>query len=335
MMTERHIPRIIVTTGEPAGIGPDVSLHLAFHNLPIEVILLGDHQLLEQRAKTLGLNVHFYPFDFKSAHSQPNGNGMIGVAHVDLIEPTIAGQLSIGNVPYVINLLKTATDFCLDNLAQAMISAPIHKAIINEYGMAFCGHTEFLGDLCNTLPMMTFYNPNCILGLATTHIPLSDVSQAISKQHLETYLELFIKGLKQTFKIAAPRIAVLGLNPHAGEAGNLGREEIDIIQPVIEQLANNKIDIHGPIAADTAFSLHNRQQFDAFFAMYHDQGLTPMKALYFTELMNVTLGLPFLRTSVDHGTACHLAATGQACPANMMNVLTMTHQLLAQNQHDT
>lgn len=324
---QQHTPKIIITTGEPAGIGPDVSLHLAFHDLPVEVVLLGDANLLKQRAQALNLNIEFYCFN--AEQNRTNGKGQVAVFNIPLCDRCAPGILNPNNAPYVLEMLNMATTLCLDKVGAAMITAPVHKAVLNQASQPFIGHTEYLGGLCHSETLMTFYSPDCLLGLATTHLPLKNVSRAITQEHLTKTLHQFISGFKTYFQIDAPKIGVLGLNPHAGESGTLGDEDDSIIQPVIQTFKNNGYQIKGPLPGDTAFNQENRSNFDGIFAMFHDQGLAPMKALYFEQLVNVTFGLPFLRTSVDHGTALNLAASGHAKPKSLLNALTLTHQLIS------
>lgn len=323
------LPKLVVSTGEPAGIGPDVSLSLAFHQHTAEVILLGDVDLLNARATMLGLEIDFYPFDPANTDTaSQNGNGRIAVYHVPLHADCTPGTLNSANATYVLALLDTAVNFCLDNIAQGLVTAPVHKSIICQSGIAFTGHTEYLAQRCACKTMMTFCSPESILGLATTHIPVNQISKAITQQSLKETLLLFIHGIQQQLKKPNPLIGVLGLNPHAGESGTIGHEEIDIITPVIQDLQQQGYQVSGPHSGDTAFTPENRKRFDGILAMYHDQGLSPYKALYFEHLVNVTLGLPFVRTSVDHGTALALAGTGKATPRSMNKALECAYHLV-------
>lgn len=327
---KKYCPRIIITTGEPAGIGPDVALHAAFHNLPIEAILMGDENLLAARAKQINLDIEFYTPNLDSPPSDvQNGNGRIAVYPIPLRDTCAAGTLNVRNAPYVLEMLDSATDLCLAEKAHAMLTAPVHKSIINESGHPFSGHTEYLGQRCKVKDtLMIFHSPDCVLGLVTTHLPLKSVPAYIKSDRLERTLLQFHDGLKKYFHLNHPKILVLGLNPHAGENGILGKEEQKVIMPVIEKLNRQGLHLTGPLSADTAFSKANRHRFDGYIAMYHDQGLAPMKALYFEELVNITLGLPFLRTSVDHGTALSIAGTGTASTKSFMRALELTSQLI-------
>ncbi|MCS5707483.1 4-hydroxythreonine-4-phosphate dehydrogenase PdxA [Candidatus Berkiella cookevillensis] len=323
-------PRIIITTGEPAGIGPDVALHAAFHRLPIEVILMGDEDLLKARATQLNLDLSFYKTNLdNTTASRANGNGHIAIYPISLRDNCVAGSLNIHNAPYVLEMLKRAADLCLEKKVQAMVTAPVHKALLNESGQPFSGHTEYLGQ-CSQVKdtLMVFHSADCLMALVTTHLPLNKVAAHITPQRLEKVILQLHTGMQSHFQKAKPNIAILGLNPHAGENGNIGHEEQDLMLPVIEKLKQQGLALTGPLSADTAFSQENRQYFDAYVAMYHDQGLTPMKALYFEELVNITFGLPFLRTSVDHGTALSLAGSGKARPNSLLRALELTHQLI-------
>lgn len=322
--------RIIITTGEPAGVGPDVALHAAFHHLPIEVILMGDEDLLKARAAQLNLDLSFYQVDLNDTSTcEQNGNGRIAVYPIPLRDSCVAGILNIHNAPYVLEMLKRAADLCLTKKIQAMVTAPVHKALLNESGQPFSGHTEYLGQ-CSQVKdtLMVFHSADCLMALVTTHVALQEVTAHITPQRLEKVILQLHTGIQKNFQKHNPKIAILGLNPHAGENGNIGHEEQDIMLPVIEKLKQQGLALTGPLSADTAFSKENRQYFDAYVAMYHDQGLTPMKALYFEELVNITFGLPFLRTSVDHGTALSLAGSGKARPNSLLRALELTHQLI-------
>lgn len=318
--------RILVTPGEPAGIGPDVCLALAAHHYNAEVILLGDKNFLQARAKALSISVELYEVDFK--HPQKNGQGALGVCHIPLNAPVQCGSLNIDNAGYVFKTLEKASQLCCSQVCDALITGPVHKAILNQQ-QPFLGHTDYLAQLAGVSSvLMSFLSPDCIVGLATHHIPLQAVEPTLNADHLKKTIQNFHKGLIETYRISQPKIAVLGLNPHAGEQGVLGDAEERWIKPLIRALQQDGMNLCGPIPGDTAFSPDNRQQFDAFLAMYHDQGLAPIKALYFEQLVNITLGLPYLRASVDHGTALTLAGTGQASSASMHQALKMSLKLL-------
>jgi 4-hydroxythreonine-4-phosphate dehydrogenase len=320
--------RLAVTPGEPAGIGPDVCLAAAFHQHPAEIVLIADKNMLQQRATALQLNIELYDFDASSP--QINGHGRIAVCHEPLIRPCIPKQLNPANAAYVLNTLHTAHALCSQKITSALVTGPVHKALINQAGIPFSGHTEYLAQLCDKPePLMTFYSPDCIVGLATTHIPLQEVPKALDAFKLKQIIHKFHRGLQEQYQLSNPKIAILGLNPHAGEQGLLGTAETEWMIPLIAECQKNNINIHGPIPGDTAFTPNNRQTFDAFLAMYHDQGLAPIKALYFEQLVNITIGLTYLRTSVDHGTALDIAATGKARESSLMLALATSLKLLA------
>ncbi len=302
-MTE--IPRIAVTTGEPAGIGPDLCLSLASLELPARIVLIGDRQLLTERAAQLGI-------DFQA-------EGPISIADCPVASPVQAGILDPANAGYVLATLDRAIQGCMDSEFQALVTAPVHKGVINDAGIAFSGHTEYLAQKTGAAQVvMMLAAPGLRVALATTHLPLSAVAEAITPQRLESVLSCLHRELIQHFGIRSPRILVAGLNPHAGEGGHLGREEIDIIEPVIRRLQKQGLRLSGPLPADTLFTPPCLQQADAVLAMYHDQGLPVLKHIGFGKAVNITLGLPIIRTSVDHGTALDKAGTGTAEPGSLV-----------------
>lgn len=306
-----HIPRIAITSGEPAGIGLDLCVLLAYQAIAAEIIIIADPTALAGRAEQLGLVIQTNSFDKNKAPQVHAGDGSITLIPIKTEEEVIAGQLNPSNGAYVIEMLSTATDGCLSGLFDAMVTAPVHKGIINQAGMAFTGHTEFLAEQSNTSQVvMMLVGGGMRVALATTHLPLTKVSAAITKETLTKTIRILHTDLVNKFGIQHPRIMVAGLNPHAGEGGYLGDEEIKTITPVLDQLRNEGLGLIGPLPADTMFSEKNIAQIDAFLAMYHDQGLAVLKHASFGEGVNVTLGLPFIRTSVDHGTALDLAGTG-------------------------
>jgi 4-hydroxythreonine-4-phosphate dehydrogenase len=293
--------RIAVTSGEPAGIGPELCLRLAEKTWRARPVVLGDRNLLASRAHTLGLDV----------------NG-IEILHVPLAAPAIAGQLNPANAGYVLQLIDTALHGCRSGEFAAMVTAPVHKGVINDAGIAFSGHTEYLAAHTNTpRVVMLLAGAGLRVALATTHLALKDVPAAITPDSLESTLRILHAGLRSQFGIARPRILVAGLNPHAGESGHMGREEIEIIAPVLEKLRAEGMELVGPLPADTLFTKNVLAGSDAQLAMYHDQGLALLKYAAFDEGVNITLGLPIIRTSVDHGTALDLAGTGKASPASL------------------
>lgn len=297
--------RIALTVGDPAGIGPDIALQLLNHSDTHRLILFTSKSLLETRARLLNLD----PAIIHRAE----------LIDVPLQTRTTPGLPNTAYAPWVLETLNQATEACLSSYCDALVTGPIHKGLLNEAGISFLGHTEYLAKKSKAPDVvMSFFGPQLILGLLTTHLPLSAVPQQVRAEHLETKLSIFYHAVKQYLK-RAPRIAVLGLNPHAGENGFLGREEIEIIQPTINLLATKSgISLEGPLSADSAFSPIVRGQYDALFAMYHDQGLCGLKAIDFGESVNVTLGLPFIRTSVDHGTAYDKAGTLLANPKSLI-----------------
>ena len=295
------LPAIAVTSGEPAGIGPDICLRLAERNWPARLVVLGDRQLFVERARILGIDA-----------------GALEIFHVPLVAPSTSGVLDTGNAPYVLRLLDAALAGCCSGEYAAMVTAPVHKGVINDSGIAFCGHTEYLADQTVTARVvMMLAGAGLRVALATTHLALKDVPAAITRENLETTIRILHADLRSKFGIARPRILVAGLNPHAGEGGHMGREEIEVIAPVLDRLRDEGMDLIGPLPADTLFTKSVLTGSDAQLAMYHDQGLAVLKYAAFDEGINVTLGLPIIRTSVDHGTALDLAGTGKASPTSL------------------
>jgi 4-hydroxythreonine-4-phosphate dehydrogenase len=295
------LPAIAVTSGEPAGIGPDICLRLAERTWPARLVVIGDRQLLAQRAGVLGLDV-----------------GSLEISHVPLCVPCRSGDPDPGNAPYVLRVLDQALSGCMAGHFAAMVTAPVHKGVINDAGIAFTGHTEYLADhTATTRVVMMLAGAGLRVALATTHLALKDVPAAITREDLETTFRILHADLRTKFGIACPRILVAGLNPHAGEGGHMGREEIEVIAPVLEKLRAEGMDLVGPLPADTLFTKNVLAGSDAQLAMYHDQGLAVLKYAAFDEGINVTLGLPVIRTSVDHGTALDLAGTGKASPTSL------------------
>ena len=303
--------RLIITSGEPAGIGPDLVLQLAQKDWPIELVIIADKALLQHRAKLLGLNVEFMDYDI-SKPAQPSKAHTMLVEEIKTQEPVIDGQLNPANANYVIKMLKRAIQGCMKHEFAGMVTGPVHKGVINEAGLPFTGHTELLAEDSHTdQVVMMLATPGLRVALATTHLPLADVSKAITQPLLTDVLNITHNALKTQFGIDNPHILVTGLNPHAGEGGHMGREEIDVIEPVLEKLGT-QMHLSGPLPADTLFTPKYLEQADAVLAMYHDQGLPVLKHMGFGNAVNITLGLPFIRTSVDHGTALDLAGTGKA-----------------------
>lgn len=321
-MTAR-LPRIAITAGEPAGIGLDLCVKLAQLPLAAKIIVIADQYALKQRAQTLGLPLHI------CADEVPHlGNGGLQVLHHPIAEPVVAGQLNPNNSAYVLNTLKSATNGCMNGTFDAMVTAPVHKGVINDAGIAFTGHTEYLAELTNIKQVvMMLVGGGMRVALATTHLALKNVSAAITLGSLETTLRILHTDLVKKFGIPQPKIYVAGLNPHAGEGGYLGTEEIETINPVLEKLRTQGFDLIGALPADTMFSEKNLTIADAFLCMYHDQGLPVLKHASFGEGVNVTLGLPIIRTSVDHGTALELAGTGKAEIGSLLAAIALAIQL--------
>ncbi len=303
--------RLVITSGEPAGIGPDLVLQLAQHDWPIELVVLGDQTLLAQRAQILNLQVSFKSYQASNA-PEPSQKKVMTLEHIPTTAPVQAGQLDVRNANYVIRLLKRAIQGCLTQEFSGMITGPIHKGIINEGGLPFTGHTEFLAQESQSPQVvMMLATPGLRVALVTTHLPLLEVPKTITQPLLTKVLTITHTALTQQFGLSDPHILVAGLNPHAGEDGHMGREEIDVISPVLTRL-KEQMNLSGPLPADTLFTPKYLEQADAVLAMYHDQGLPVLKHIGFGNAVNITLGLPFIRTSVDHGTALELAGTGQA-----------------------
>ncbi len=307
------LPRIAITTGEPAGIGPD--LCVALSAMPnAELVLIGDEPLLQERARHLGLD----PLDTSAG---------ISIQHIGLAAPATAGTLDSSNAAYVLDTIRTAALGCQSGDFDAMVTAPVHKGIINDAGIAFSGHTEFIAELFDAKPVMVLAADTLRVALATTHLPLSAVPAAINHDSIVDTLTTLHEELISRFGIAAPRILVCGLNPHAGESGHLGREEIDTIIPAIETAQRRGLNITGPLPADTLFTPHHLKDADAVLAMFHDQGLPVLKYAGFGNAVNITFGLPIIRTSVDHGTALDLAGSGRANGGSLQAALQLAVQL--------
>jgi 4-hydroxythreonine-4-phosphate dehydrogenase len=302
------IPRIAITTGEPAGIGPDLCLQLEGLDIDAELVLIGDPRLLTARAEQLRRATVFPAYQ---PGTEPQA-GHICVETVKLAATVVAGTPDTANARYVLNTLDRAIQGCMHGEFQALVTAPVHKAIINDAGIPFTGHTEYLAEKCAAEQVvMMLAAPGLRVALATTHLPLRQVAAAITAPGLEAVLRCIFGELRDKFGIQKPRILVAGLNPHAGENGHLGSEERDIIKPVIEKLQREDLQVTGPLPADTLFTSPWLAQADAVLAMYHDQGLPVLKHLGFGRAVNITLGLPIVRTSVDHGTALDKAGSGE------------------------
>ncbi|MFO7581564.1 4-hydroxythreonine-4-phosphate dehydrogenase PdxA [Guyparkeria sp.] len=304
--------RLAITSGEPAGIGPDLLLALAADPAfvpPAELVVLGDRAVFAARAEALGL-----PFDWPDADPERSGDPAQGFRfrHLPAAAPVTPGRLDSANARHVLDMLDHAADGCVAGDYDAMVTAPLHKGVINDAGVAFTGHTEYLADRVGGHPVMMLVAGDLRVALATTHLPLADVPAAITGEVLTTVLEILHRSMADWLGKPQPRILVAGLNPHAGESGHLGDEEIRIIGPALEASRARGIQAVGPLPADTLFTPRHLEHADAVLAMYHDQGLPVLKYAGFGRAVNVTLGLPIIRTSVDHGTALDLAATGRA-----------------------
>ena len=320
--------RIAITPGEPAGIGADLLIQLVQQPHTQQLIAIADPELLQQRARQLQLPLTLVPHDSTQSPTATAATRLDFVP-VTLARPATAGHLEPVNAPYVLECLRRAVLGCLQGEFAALVTGPVHKGIINDAGLPFTGHTEFLAALTDTPQVvMLLTAPGLRVALATTHLPLREVADAITQDNLRTTLTILDQDLRRRFGIAQPRISVLGLNPHAGESGHLGREELDVIIPVLQELRKAGLDLTGPLPADTAFDPTRLDQTDVFLAMYHDQGLPVLKHFGFGQAVNVTLGLPIIRTSVDHGTALELAGTGQASTGSLQAAIATAVEMI-------
>ena len=315
--------RVVITPGEPAGIGPDVTLQLAQRDWPVELVVCASPALLQARAQQLGLPLALRPYQPGQA-AQPQQAGTLTILPVELAAPVVAGQLNAANSRYVLETLTRACDGCLNGEFSALITGPVHKGVINDAGIAFSGHTEFFAEraACARVVMM-LATEELRVALATTHLPLKAVADAITEASLHEVITILHHDLQRKFGISQPHILVCGLNPHAGEGGHMGREEIDTIIPALDKLRQTGMRLTGPLPADTLFQPKYLQHADAVLAMYHDQGLPVLKYQGFGRAVNITLGLPFIRTSVDHGTALELAGQGNADAGSFITALNL------------
>lgn len=317
-------PKIALTSGEPAGIGPDLCLQLADHAFDADLVILADKTLLNERAQQLVLS---------------DALSKLSIEHIPVRAPVQAGKLDPANGPYVLDMLDRALAGCQSAEFAAMVTAPVHKSVINQAGIPFTGHTEYLAEKTHTplvVMMLAGDTPHGPLrvALVTTHLPLRNVPDAITPELLREVITILHIDMQQKYGIAQPRILVAGLNPHAGEGGYLGREEIDLIQPVLAELRTEGMNLIGPLPADTLFNPPSLSRGDVVLAMYHDQGLATLKYATFGRGINVTLGLPIIRTSVDHGTALDLAGTGKADVGSLVEAIEQAI-LMAQRQQAT
>ena len=307
-------PCIAITPGEPAGIGPELMTHLNDAFPSARLVVVADPALLSQAG-------HDIPVFAPDAPNPPAGE--LTVWPVPLASPAQPGRLDPANAPYVLETLRTAAKGCLSGLFDAMVTGPIHKGVINESGQAFTGHTEFLAELTNApTPVMMLVADTLRVALVTTHLPLKDVPAAITRERLTAVLRILDADLRRFYGLRAPRILVTGLNPHAGEGGHMGQEEIEIIEPTLASLRDEGLMLTGPMPADTLFTPRHLAEADAVLAMYHDQGLPVLKHAGFGRAVNVTLGLPIIRTSVDHGTALDLAGQHRADAGSLKAAVT-------------
>lgn len=334
MMTRTS--RLVVTPGEPAGIGPDLIVQLAQQAWPAELVIIADPALLKARAKQLHLPLQLLPYQ-ADAPPQPQAKGTLTVLPIPVIKTPVAGTLNPANARYVLETLHRSCDGCLSHEFDAWVTGPVHKSVINQAGVAFSGHTEFLAEQSNTKHVvMMLATQGLRVALATTHIPLAKVAKTITAMHLERVIRILHRELQEKFAIQDPCILVCGLNPHAGEEGHLGREEIEIITPTLDKLHQEGYSkLSGPLPADTLFQEKLLKDADAVLAMYHDQGLPVLKYKGFGKSINITLGLPFIRVSVDHGTALPLAGTGTASTDSFKTALYEALTLIERKQHES
>lgn len=319
--------RLVLTTGEPAGIGPDLAVAAAQRSWPCELVFAGDPELLIARAKQLGQKLDAAEWQ-PGAEPLAHRAGTLPVLPLRLARPAQPGRLDVTNARYVLAMLDTAVDGCMARRFSAMVTAPVQKSIINDAGLPFTGHTEYLAARSGAPhPVMLLVAGTLRVALATTHLPLADVARSIRRDSLAATLDVLDGSLRTAFQLPAARILVCGLNPHAGEGGHLGREELEIIGPAVADAVARGLAVRGPVPADTAFTPASLADTDAVLAMYHDQGLPVVKHAGFGRAVNVTLGLPFCRTSVDHGTALDLAGTGHADPGSLFEAIELALHL--------
>jgi len=327
---------LFVTAGEPAGIGPDLLIQYAQQFVAANLVVIADHGLLQARADLLGLPIKLRPFTDTGSITPDDSLPGLTVIDVPLVAAVTPGRLDPANAGYVLETLREAVRCCGQYPGSALVTGPLHKGIINTAGIPFTGHTEFLAELTQTPQVvMMLACPGLRVALATTHLPLSEVSRAITPERLASVIEVLHHDLQSHFGLDSPHILVCGLNPHAGEDGHLGREEIDIIQPVLTALRLRGMRLSGPLPADTLFIPKYLDTADAVLAMYHDQGLPVLKHRGFGQAVNITLGLPFIRTSVDHGTALELVGSGQANIGSLQAAIEAARQMIHAGKADT
>lgn len=324
-----YIPRIVITSGEPAGVGPDACVSLAQRDWEAHLVIAADADLLAATAVSLSLPLTLERYD-GTQPLKPHRSGVIQVLHIPTRCQVVPGHPDVRNAAYVIEMLDRACDGCTNGEFAAMVTAPVQKSTLMDAGYRFSGHTEYLAERTRAaLPVMLLINDQLRVALVTTHLALRDVPRAITRDRLRSTLRIVNMDLERHFSLQPPRIAVLGLNPHAGEGGHLGSEELDIIEPVIAELLAEGMNLQGPIPADTAFTPRFLKTVDVILAMYHDQGLPVIKHVGFGNAVNMTLGLPILRTSVDHGTALSLARSGKADSGSLSAAVALAIDLAA------
>ncbi|MEI7456225.1 MAG: 4-hydroxythreonine-4-phosphate dehydrogenase PdxA [Nitrosomonadales bacterium] len=322
-MNARYAP-LVITAGEPAGIGPELCVQIAAAAL--NVVVVADRNLLQQRAQQLGIDLEISEWD--RSKREAVRAGCLAVIHVPLAVPSVAGELNAANSPYVLETLRRALLGCQSGEFSGMVTAPVHKGIINDAGIPFSGHTEFLAELTQTPQVvMMLAGGGMRVALVTTHMALRDVPDAITVELLALVLRIIHRDLASRFGVAAPRILVAGLNPHAGEGGHMGREEIEVMTPVLDRLRAEGMNVSPPLPADTLFTQDKLSACDCVLTMYHDQGLPVLKHASFGQGVNITLGLPVIRTSVDHGTALDLAGTGRANSGSLLEAILVAEQM--------
>lgn len=324
--------RVVITPGEPAGIGPDLVVQLAQRSWPVELVICADASVLEARAKLLNLPLTLLPYQAENT-PLPQQAGTLTLLPVPLRTPVVPGQLSTENGHYVVETLARACDGCLSGEFAALITGPVHKGVINDAGVAFTGHTEFFEERSHSAKVvMMLATEELRVALATTHLPIKAVSEAITPDLLRDVIAILHHDLRTKFGIADPHVLVCGLNPHAGEGGHMGTEEIDTIIPVLDEMRAQGMNLSGPLPADTLFQPKYLDHADAVLAMYHDQGLPVLKYQGFGRGVNITLGLPFIRTSVDHGTALDLAGQGKADVGSFITALNLAIKMIVNTQ---
>ncbi len=330
MTSKKNKSRILLTSGEPAGIGPDLIVKLSQINHDYDITIIGDPELLNKRAKLLSIPVDIEIVSENNISNEITSKKTLKILPIKLNVDSKPGILDVKNVDYVIKMLDIACKCCINNKFDALITTPIQKSIINDAGIRFSGHTEYLAKICNVdLPVMLLACQNLRIALVTTHLPLIDVPKTISNNgRIKKVINLVIEEMKSKFCIERPRVAVCGLNPHAGEDGYLGNEEKKLIAPVIDEFIKMGHNISGPVPADTAFVEEKRKKTDVYITMYHDQGLPVLKTFGFGDAVNITLGLPIIRTSVDHGTALKIAGTGKAECSSLLAAISMADKMI-------